>query len=77
MAGLLASGHYTMPAHENESAEPEVISWDRGPSWKEEGFLRRFPSHVAEEAMFLLRELEQRIDADSEERALAEGNKPE
>ena len=56
VSGLLASGHYT-DIHP-EDGEPKIKSLDVGASWKEDGFPRRRPFHVLDDAESLLNDIE-------------------
>jgi hypothetical protein len=57
VAGLLASGHYT---HKGPwtgvegSADPELIEYDAGVNWKEDGYHRRFQRRVIDDAESLM-----------------------
>ena len=57
VSGLLASGHYS---HSGEwtgvegSADPELIQYDAGENWKEDGYHRRFQRRVIDDAESLL-----------------------
>jgi hypothetical protein len=56
VSGLLASGHYT-DIHP-EDGEPKIKSLDEGASWKEDGFPRRRPFFVLDDAESLLGDIE-------------------
>jgi hypothetical protein len=61
MQGLLASGDYTHKVRDDGEDEPEVRTWDRGKEWKEDGADRRYASHAAGDAAWLLEELKERL----------------
>jgi hypothetical protein len=56
VAGLLASGHYTDP---DEGCDTPVLKrYDIGEDWKEDGYPRRHPFHVLDDAESLLNDIE-------------------
>jgi hypothetical protein len=56
VSGLLASGHYTDIHPEDD--EPKIKSLDVGESWEEDGYPRRRPFFVLDDAESLLRDIE-------------------
>ena len=64
MAGLLASGHYSLLILDGDKEEPRLKAWDAGKDYKEEGHERRFPRHVVDDTMSLMGDLEFRLLAE-------------
>ena len=72
-AGLLASGHYTHAGKDKEDEgfnNPELIDYDAGKSWKEDGYPRRWPRLVIDEAESLLDDIIKTATNRSEEERL-------
>ena len=71
LQGLLASGHYTMPADENE---PDVFRVDNGKDWKEIDeipvFAKRYSAKAVLDAIELANELRRQIEIDANADAL-------
>ena len=61
MAGLLASGHYTEMVEEEDTPRPHRL--DVGKEWKEVGSRQRFICHAVEDAVSLLKDLEDEVSA--------------
>ena len=64
MQGLLASGHYTYKMGADGDDMPKVCLRDNGKRWEEYGFDDQFEPCVVSEAIWLLRELKQRLEQD-------------
>jgi len=60
-SGLLASGHYTKLNEKIDDVTPSIRREDFGKDWKEDGYIRRWQSYVADDACSILRELKESL----------------
>lgn len=72
-SGLLASGHFTTPTSSDPDEGPDVVKFDWGKDWKEDGCDCRFIIEATDAAFRLLDDIKTRAARENKEK---EDSKP-